>query len=125
MERSIQRLRRGHKGREVFWLTDFSVLFLWGLHSPINRRWNSLCIRHGSNLQPCDPKSSAKPEESEIGEETVAVEETVVAIETATTEAAIVIMPKSEVVAAAPGGRTAWGRTRKSSEQRKYLMVRE
>jgi hypothetical protein len=35
--------------------------------------------------------------------ETVAVEETVLAIETATTEAAIVIMPKSEVVAAAPG----------------------
>jgi len=33
----------------------------------------------------------------------VAVAETVVAIETATTEAAIVIMPKSEVVAAAPG----------------------
>jgi hypothetical protein len=45
----------------------------------------------------------AKPEESEIGEETVAVEKTVVAIETATTEAATVIMPKSEVVAAAPG----------------------
>jgi hypothetical protein len=47
----------------------------------------------------------AKPEGSEIGEETVAVEETVVAIETVTTEMTILMMPKSEIMAATPGAK--------------------